>query len=65
MSKVCYICGKAKMSGNHVSHSNRKTPRTYGANLIKTDICDEKGRVSTEYVCARCLRTIKKHEQEQ
>ena len=26
MSKVCVVCGKAKMSGNLVSHSNRKTP---------------------------------------
>ena len=35
MSKVCAICGKGKMSGNLVSHSNRKTPRTYSANLKK------------------------------
>lgn len=64
MSKVCVICGKAKMSGNHVSHSNRKTPKTYSANLQKATVCDENGKVSTEYVCTRCLRTQKKHEQE-
>jgi ribosomal protein L28 len=25
MSRVCSVCGKGPMSGNHVSHSNRKT----------------------------------------
>ena len=38
MSKVCAICGKGKMSGNLVSHSNRKTPKTYSANLKKVKV---------------------------
>lgn len=38
MSKVCVVCGKAKMSGNLVSHSNRKTPRTYNANLKRSSL---------------------------
>ena len=27
MGKFCEVCGKGKMSGNNVSHSNRKTKR--------------------------------------
>ena len=58
MSKVCAICGKGKMSGNLVSHSNRKTPRTYSANLKKVKV--EINGKSTQYVCTRCIRTANK-----
>ena len=47
MSKVCAICGKGKMSGNKVSHSNRKTPKTYSANLQKVKRSEER-RVGKE-----------------
>ena len=59
MSKVCAICGKGKMSGNKVSHSNRKTPKTYNANLQKVKV-EINGKESTEYVCTRCIRTANK-----
>lgn len=59
MSKVCAICGKSKMSGNKVSHSNRKTPKTYSANLKKVKL---EGMASAEYVCTRCLRTLSKED---
>lgn len=61
MSKVCAICGKGKMSGNLVSHSNRKTPRTYSANLKKVKV-EINGKESTEYVCTRCIRTANKED---
>ncbi|MGN1040679.1 MAG: 50S ribosomal protein L28 [Candidatus Fimimonas sp.] len=61
MSKVCAICGKGKMSGNLVSHSNRKTPKTYSANLKKVKV-EINGKESTEYVCTRCIRTANKEE---
>ncbi|MBQ2711618.1 MAG: 50S ribosomal protein L28 [Clostridia bacterium] len=61
MSKVCAICGKSKMSGNKVSHSNRKTPKTYSANLKKVTV-EINGRASTEYVCTRCMRTANKEQ---
>ena len=35
MSKVCQITGKRPMSGNNVSHSNRKTRRRFLPNLHK------------------------------
>lgn len=57
MSKVCSICGKGKMSGNKVSHSNRKSPRLWSANVQKVKVVDEKGTVSSQYVCTRCLRS--------
>ena len=58
MSKVCSVCGKGKLSGNLVSHSNRKTPRLYNANVQKVKVVNN-GVVSSEYVCARCLKSNK------
>lgn len=58
MSKVCSVCGKGKLSGNLVSHSNRKTPRQYNANLQKVKLKQADGSVSNEYVCTRCLKKL-------
>lgn len=58
MSKVCSVCGKGNMSGNLVSHSNRKTPRTMGANVQKVRIIDG-GAPKTCYVCTSCLKSGK------
>ncbi len=33
MQKVCQVTGKGSMSGNNVSHSQRKTKRRFMANL--------------------------------
>lgn len=62
MSRVCAICGKGQMSGNKVSHSNRKTRRSWGANVHKVKIVDAKGSTSSQYICTRCLRTAKKED---
>lgn len=59
MSRVCSVCGKGKMAGNTVSHSNRKAPRHWNANVQKVTIVDDKGVASKEYVCTRCLRSGK------
>lgn len=58
MSKVCVICGKGKVSGNNVSHSNRHTKRSFNANVHKVRI-EIDGKESNEYVCTRCIRTNK------
>ena len=58
MSRVCSVCGKGKLSGNNVSHSNRKTPRSYSANVQKVKILKD-GVMTSEYVCARCLKSDK------
>jgi len=34
MSKVCQITGKKAMIGNNVSHSKRRTKRTFNVNLF-------------------------------
>ena len=34
MSKICQITGKKAMIGNNVSHSKRRTKRTFDVNLL-------------------------------
>ena len=58
MSRVCCVCEKSAMSGNKVSHSNRKTRRTWNANVQKVKIV-KNGVAVSEYVCTRCLRSGK------
>lgn len=58
MSKVCSICGKGNMSGNHVSHSHRKTPRSLGANVQKIRIIKD-GKPTSAYVCTQCIKSGK------
>lgn len=59
MSKVCAICEKHRVSGNNVSHSNRKTKRSFGANLHKVRV-EINGSESNEFICTRCMRTSRK-----
>ncbi|MGL4805056.1 MAG: 50S ribosomal protein L28 [Bacteroidales bacterium] len=35
MSKICQITGKKAMVGNNVSHSKRRTKRTFNVNLFR------------------------------
>ena len=45
MSRVCCICGKARVSGNSISHSHIKTRRVWNVNVHKVKVTDEKGAV--------------------
>lgn len=59
MARVCSITQKAVLSGNNVSHSNRKTRRRFLPNLQKTGVMsDVLGRLITLRVSANGLRTI-------
>ncbi len=58
MSKKCDICGKSQVSGNNVSHSNRRTRRKWNAN-IQTIRVEENGSVKKLSVCTRCIRSGK------
>ena len=58
MSKVCSVCGKGKVAGNNVSHSVRRTNRTFEANVQKVSVVED-GVVKSEYVCTRCLKSGK------
>jgi len=53
---ICYVCGKKRMVGNNVSHSNKKTKRIFKPNLQKIKIMTDKGPKKT-YVCTRCIRS--------
>ncbi len=54
----CEICSKEMAFGNNVSHSNRKTSRTYKPNVQSVRI-DDAGTVRTAKVCTRCLKSGK------
>lgn len=60
MSRVCSVCGKGQASGNNVSHSKRRTRRTFKANVQKVSYIDKGGKVVNDYVCARCLKTVER-----
>jgi large subunit ribosomal protein L28 len=55
------MTGKRPMSGNHVSHSNRKTKRRFLPNIQKKRIfVPELGDFVTLKVSTKALRTINK-----
>jgi large subunit ribosomal protein L28 len=59
MSRVCEICGKGKMRGNTVSHSNRKAPRHYKPNL-QSETIEVDGKPVSVKLCTKCKKTVKK-----
>ena len=59
MSRVCEVCGKGQTTGNNVSHSKRRTRRTFKANVQKVSYVVN-GKVNTGYVCARCMKTVER-----
>ncbi len=54
----CSVCGKGVTFVHNVSHSNRKTNRTWKPNIRRVKAVVE-GTHKTVYVCARCLRAGK------
>lgn len=52
----CEICGKSVTFGLKVSHSNRKTNRTWKPNIRKVKAVVN-GTHKSMYVCTRCLRS--------
>jgi len=54
----CEICGKTRIVGNRVSHSNIKTRRDWAPNVqrVRAVIGNTTKRI---YVCAKCLRSGK------
>lgn len=55
MSRACDLCGKTIVFGNNVSHSNRKTPRSWKPNL-QSAIFMVNGKKTKKRVCTRCLK---------
>lgn len=61
MSKICQITGKKAMTGNNVSHSKRRTKRTFNVNLFtKKFYWVEEDLWILLTLSARGLRTINK-----
>jgi len=56
MAKTCMVCNKKSSHGNNVSHSNRKTKRTWKPNIQHVRAIVD-GTPKTIYVCTRCLRS--------
>ena len=61
MSKVCEITGKTALTGNNVSHSNRRTKRKFNLNLkTKRFWSEEEGRWLTLKVTTAGIKVINK-----
>ena len=61
MSRICQITGKVAMVGNNVSHSKRRTKRTFDVNLFdKRLFLQEENRWINLRVSAAGLRFIRK-----
>ncbi len=58
MGKYCEVCKKGTMSGNLVSHSNRKTKRAWAPNVQQVHVVVG-GAPRKMDVCTRCLRSGK------
>lgn len=61
MARICQITGKTAMVGNNVSHSKRRTKRTFEVNLTSKRFFDEETQKwITLKVSASGIRTISK-----
>lgn len=61
MSKVCQLTGKRPITGNNVSHSNRKTKRRFLPNIQKKRyFVPETGEWITLKLSAKAMRNINK-----
>ncbi|MFO7933363.1 MAG: 50S ribosomal protein L28 [Bacteroidales bacterium] len=61
MAKICQITGKQMMVGNNVSHSKRRTKRTFQPNLFdRRFYLAEEDRYINLRVSAQGIRTINK-----
>ena len=54
----CEVCGKGVTFGLQVSHSNRKSNRSWNAN-VKNVRANIDGTVKSINVCTKCLRSNK------
>jgi large subunit ribosomal protein L28 len=59
MSRRCELTGKAVLTGNKVSHSNRKTRRRFLPNLCNVTLVSEQlGRSVRLRITAHALRSV-------
>ncbi|MCL4485993.1 MAG: 50S ribosomal protein L28 [Nitrospirae bacterium] len=58
MAACCFVCGKAKVVGNQISHSHRVSKRFFKPNLQTVRALVE-GQPRRVRVCTRCIRSGK------
>ncbi|MEK6651119.1 MAG: 50S ribosomal protein L28 [Bacteroidota bacterium] len=56
MARICEICGKRPMAGNHVSHAHNRVPRRFLPNLQRVRAVVD-GSVKRVQVCTSCIRS--------
>jgi large subunit ribosomal protein L28 len=59
MARVCEVCGKKPMAGNHVSHAHNRVPRRFLPNLQNVRVKLETGTVKSIKVCTNCIKSGK------
>ena len=59
MKGRCEICGKSVAFGHNVSHSNRKTNRTWRPNIQKAVLMLRVEPTKVQ-ACTRCIRSNRK-----
>ncbi len=58
----CELTGKGTMSGNNVSHSERKTRRKFKVNIQNKTFLSEALEINVSFkVCAKAIKTVDKH----
>ncbi len=57
MARMCEICGKKPMAGNHVSHAHNRVPRRFLPNIQIVRIVTETGAVRKTKVCTNCIKS--------
>lgn len=58
MSRRCAICNKSVVFGHQISHSDRKSNRSWAPNVKRVKAIVD-GSPKRIYVCTRCLRSGK------
>lgn len=58
MARRCFVTGRGRGTGHHVSHANNKTKRTWGVNVQKVRILVD-GKPKRVYVSTRALKSGK------
>jgi len=62
MSRVCQVTGKRPRSGNNVSHSHRKTKRTFSPNIqVKRFWLESEKRWIKLKLSTKAIKTINKN----
>lgn len=56
MARVCTVCGKGPVTGNHVSHANNRRKRRWFPNLQTVRVLVD-GAPKRIRVCTQCIKS--------